>query len=109
MAYNQQLADRILAILSGSSGLDVKRMFGGVGYLVHGNMACGVNKNDLIIRVGPDAYGQALSEENVKEFDMTCRPMTGWIVVNEQGYLDEKDLQSWVDRGVAFARSLPEK
>jgi TfoX/Sxy family transcriptional regulator of competence genes len=109
MVDNQQLVDRILVILSGTPGLEEKRMFGGVGFMVNGNMACGVNKSDLIVRVGPESYAEALAEENVKEFDMTGRPMTGWVVVNEQGYLDDKDLQGWVDRGVAFARSLPEK
>ena len=107
--YNQQLADRIRAALAGTQGLEEMRMFGGVGFMVNGNMACGVSKDDLIIRVGPDAYAQALEEENVNEFDMTGRPMTGWVVVKEQGYLDAADLQEWVVRGVAFARSLPGK
>jgi len=74
-----------------------------------GNMACGVNKENLIIRVGPDYYQEALSKPNAKIFDMTGRPMTGWIVVTEADYQKDADFQEWVDRGVAFALTLPAK
>lgn len=72
-------------------------------------MACGVNQENLIIRVGPDNYQGALTRPNVEVFDLTGRPMTGWIVVKESGYQNDADLQEWVDQGVGFALSLPEK
>jgi len=90
-------------------GFDEKKMFGGVGYLLNGNMACGVNKKDLIIRVGPDTYEFNLNEPHTRPFDMTGRPMTGWIVVKEEGYSSGNDLAVWVQKGVDFALSLPPK
>jgi TfoX/Sxy family transcriptional regulator of competence genes len=96
-------------MLQGVPALEEKKMFGGVGFLVAGNMACGVNKRDLIVRVGPEAYEQALGEEHTKEFDMTGRPMRGWVVIESAGYESDDDLQAWIQRGVEFARSLPAK
>jgi hypothetical protein len=86
-----------------------KRMFGGIGFLIGGNMACGVNRENLIVRVGPEQYDAALAEPHVRPFDMTGRPMKGWIVVAPDGCATEADLGSWIQRGVAIAQSLPEK
>jgi hypothetical protein len=72
-------------------------------------MVCGVHQEELIIRVGPDNYQEALSRPDVKVFDLTGRPMTGWIGVNQPGYQKDADLQEWVDLGAAFALTLPEK
>ena len=85
MAYDEGLAARVTEALGGQDGLVEKKMFGGIGYLVHGNMACGVNRNDLIIRVGPAAYEEALAHPHTDVFDMTGRPMKGWIVVRPEG------------------------
>lgn len=109
MVYNHDLAERILKILEAHAGIKETKMFGGVGYLVGGNMACGVNKDDLIIRVGPEKYEAALTEEHTKVFDLTGRPMTGWIVVTEAGYRTDSDLKTWVERGLDYASSLPHK
>ena len=84
-------------------------MFGGIGFLLNGNMACGVNKDDLIVRVGPEAYETALAEVHTKEFDMTGRPMKGLVVVRPEGYETDEALKSWVQRGVDFALTLPPK
>lgn len=84
-------------------------MFGGIGFLMHGNMACGVHGTDLIVRVGPDRYKESLAADQTKEFDMTGRPMTGWIVVMPAGYAEDKSLRSWISHGVDYALSLPPK
>jgi TfoX/Sxy family transcriptional regulator of competence genes len=109
VAYNKDLTLRIQAALSGLPGLVEKKMFGGVGFIVNGNMACGVHGNDLIVRVGPDRYEAALAEPHVKVFDLTGKPMSGWILVEPDGYQDEAELKSWVVKGVEFAQSLPPK
>jgi TfoX/Sxy family transcriptional regulator of competence genes len=90
-------------------GIVEKRMFGGVGYLVHGNMACGVNKGSLIVRVGPDAYERALARPHVKVFDMTGRPMSGWVMVAPEGCSTDEVLRKWVEEGITFALTLPAK
>ncbi len=109
MTFDEGLSQRIRELISDHPGFLEKKMFGGIGFLFGGNMACGVNQEDLIIRVGPENYQEALSRPNAKVFDLTGRPMTGWIVIEEPGYQKEADFQDWVDQGVAFAMSLPEK
>jgi TfoX/Sxy family transcriptional regulator of competence genes len=107
MPYDTLLSARIRLALGPSPELQEKKMFGGVGFLVNGNMACGVHKNDLIVRVGPAAYEQALSRPHTHVFDMTGHPMAGWVMVAPQGCATESDLKAWVGQGLAFARSLP--
>jgi TfoX/Sxy family transcriptional regulator of competence genes len=109
MAYDQELAGRIWNALAGVANLEEKKMFGGVGFLVHGNMACGVHGNDLIVRVGPDRYAQALEQPHTKVFDLTGKPMTGWIVVTPGGVTADADLEKWVVQGLEFAKTLPAK
>jgi TfoX/Sxy family transcriptional regulator of competence genes len=109
MPYDSLLAMRIRAALGPLPELQEKKMFGGVGFLLNGNMACGVHKNDLIIRVGPENYAQALCRPYTHVFDMTGHPMAGWVMVAPEGCATESDLQTWVNQGLAFARSLPSK
>jgi TfoX/Sxy family transcriptional regulator of competence genes len=109
MAYDTLLTTRIRAALGPLAVLEEKKMFGGVGFLLNGNMACGVHKNDMIVRVGPASYDDALSRPHTHVFDMTGHPMAGWIMVAPQGCATEKDLRAWVEQGLAFARSLPAK
>lgn len=109
MAYDEKLATRIRAVIASEPGLTEKKMFGGVGFMLRGNMACGVHGNDMIVRIGPDQYEQALALPHVRPFDMTGRPMAGWIVVEAAGVTDADALSSWVRRGVAHASTLPEK
>ncbi len=109
MAYSEDLAKRMRLELRRTPGLEEKKMFGGIGFLVHGNMACGVHAQDLIVRLGAAEYESALKKPHVKVFDMTGRPMTGWIVVKPGGYASKEALQGWIRRGVKFANSLPPK
>jgi TfoX/Sxy family transcriptional regulator of competence genes len=109
MAYDEKLAGRIRAGLSHLAGLQEKKMFGGVGFLVHGNMACGVHGGDLIVRVGPGKYQGVLQRPFTRPFDMTGKPMTGWITVEPKGCQADGDLTDWIGQGVDFAQSLPAK
>ena len=109
MAYDEALAQRVRTVLPDVPGLTEKKMFGGIGFIVQGNMACGVNGNDLIVRMSPDAFDAAVAHPHVRLFDMTGRPMKGWIVVDSAGIKSAEDLQSWLRQGVAFAQSLPPK
>jgi len=109
MAYDESLAKRVSAALGDLPNLAEKKMFGGVGYLLNGNMACGVHKEFLIVRVGPERYLQVLEQSHTKMFDITGRPMTGWVMVAPEGCAMEADLQNWVRQGLDFAATLPVK
>jgi TfoX/Sxy family transcriptional regulator of competence genes len=109
MAYNHQVADRIRAHLTNQSGRTEKEMFGGIGFFIHGNMACGVIDDELVVRVGTSAYEDALEAASTRPFDFTGRPMKGWVTVQRDGFDSEPELAGWVDRGVEFARTLPRK
>ena len=103
------LSQRIQAELKDLPGLVTKKMFGGVGFLIQGNMACGVHKGSLIVRVGPGKYEQSLAQPNTRAFDMTGHPMAGWIVVDPPGFDLQEDLHRWIWEGVEFARTLSPK
>ncbi|WP_432823206.1 TfoX/Sxy family protein [Trichloromonas sp.] len=109
MAYDQDLAARVRAALISLDGFDEKKMFGGLCFLLHGNMACGLVRDLLIVRVGPEGYAAALAQPHAALFDLTGRPMTGWVQVSPAGVKREADLAAWLQRGVDFARSLPPK
>lgn len=109
MAYDEELEARIAAALAGQPGLVSKMMFGGVAFLVQGNMACGVHKDMLMVRVGPDAYDQAMQESNTRQFDLTGRVMKGWVTVDPEGISKQADLERWVQAGLEFALTLPPK
>ena len=109
MAYDEALARRIRAAMGEPPGLVEKKMFGGVGFLVSGNMACGVHKDTLIVRVGVDNYQAALARPHAAPFDMTGRPMTGWVMVAPAGCSDDAALRAWVEPAVDYALTLPPK
>lgn len=109
MAYDEGLAQRIREHLEGRHDVAEKKMFGGVAWMIKGNLSCGVNKENMIVRVGPDSYEAALKKPHVSEFDMTGRPMKGWIQVGDAGYEDDDELKGWIEQGVGFALSLPAK
>ncbi len=109
MAYDQELAARVRAALIPLDGFDEKKMFGGLCFLLHGNMACGLVRDLLIVRVGPAAYATALAEPHATPFDLTGRPMTGWVQVSPAGSQKEAELSAWLQKGIDFALSLPPK
>jgi TfoX/Sxy family transcriptional regulator of competence genes len=108
MAYNLKLAERIRSELNGMPFVE-KKMFGGVGFLLNGNMSCGVNKENLIVRVDPEKHSALLKKSHAKPFDLTGKPMKGWIVVEADGIKTDKQLSTWVKEGVEFALTLPPK
>ena len=107
MAFDETLADRIRQQLARRKNVEEKKMFGGVGFLLDGNMLVGVWKNSLIARVGPDGYEDALLEPHVKEFDITGKPMKGWIMVEPEGIGEDDQLKGWIERAMKFVRTLP--
>lgn len=109
MAYDEKLADRIREKLVDQPGIVEKKMFGGIGFLWQGNMACGVHKDYLIVRVGPERHQWAITQPAVKPFDITGRPMQGWVMVQPAGYTATEDLAAWVEMGFTFAQTLPPK
>jgi hypothetical protein len=109
MAYNAGLADDIRAHIANRPDLTEREMFGGIAFMVGGNMAVGVSGDDLMVRVGKETYDDALRETGVREFDMSGRPMRGWVLVSGEGFSTEADLETWIDRGVSYAKSLPPK
>jgi TfoX/Sxy family transcriptional regulator of competence genes len=109
MAFDEALAARIRSVLARRKGIVEKKMFGGVGFLLHGNMLVGVWKDALIVRLDPDEGDEALKEAHVKPFDITGRPMKGWILVLPEGIADDAQLQDWVQRAVEFVGKLPAK
>lgn len=109
MAYDLGLAQRVHRVLGQLPGLSEQKMFGGVGFMLQGNIACGVFKHELMVRVGPERYFQALEKPHVRPSDMVGRPMKGWVVVGQEGLASEQDLQDWLGLGAQYALSLPAK
>lgn len=109
MPADEKLVARIRRHYAGEAGVIEKKMFGGVTFLVNGNMACGVTGDVLVVRVGADAYEAALGEPHARPCDFTGRPLKGMLMVDAPGWSNARRLAEWVERGVAFARSLPAK
>ena len=84
-------------------------MFGGIAFMIRGNMAVGVSGDDLMVRVGKEAHEEALNQPGTRPFDMTGRPMAGWILVSPDQLIDDDVLDRWVSKGVDYADGLPEK
>ena len=109
MAYDEGLAIRLRDLIGDEPELTEKRMFGGLAMLLHGNMAVGVHGEALIVRTDPGQQEQLLTEPGARVFDLTGRPMKGWLLVDPAGCAEDEDLRRWVDRGIEYARSLPPK
>lgn len=109
MAFDEGLADRIRDVVADRLDVTEKRMFGGLAFLVNGNMAVGVHHDDLMVRLPAEEHEAALGEPGARVFDMTGRPMKGWLVVDAAALAEDDDLRRWVGRGVAFACTFPPK
>jgi TfoX/Sxy family transcriptional regulator of competence genes len=110
MPYDKDIENRIKAILGPDSGVTAKAMFGGVCFLVQGNMAFGIYKNNLIIRLGSSEEARReIAARRALPFDITGRPMKGWVMVPKDRLTKTSDYKKWLDRGLAFVRSLPKK
>ncbi|MFE9771319.1 TfoX/Sxy family protein [Streptomyces sp. NPDC005931] len=109
MAYDEGLARRIRDRWGTDPEVTERHMFGGVAFLYRGNMAVGVTGEDLMVRVGPEAADAALGRPGARVFDMTGRPMRGWVVVDGAAVAEDDALGAWLDEGRAFAAGLPPK
>jgi len=109
MPYDQELAERIRGSLGRRKGLAEKKMFGGVAFLINGNMCVGVHQSDLIVRLAPEDTAAALEQPNTRRFDLTGRPMKGWILIEPAGLKTDAMLNKWIRIGAKYAASLPVK
>jgi len=110
MAYDEDLADRIRELLAGERGIVEKKMFGGLAFLVDGNMSVAASgQGGLLVRVDPDESDALLKKPGVQLMEMGGRSMSGWLRVDSDAVRTKQQLRPWVERGVAYARSLPPK
>ena len=110
MAFDEDLADRIRELVAQERGVSEKRMFGGLAFLVDGHMAVSASgQGGLMVRVEPTQTDRLLARAHVRRFEMRGRPMDGWLRVDSEGLRTKRQLEPWVARGVAYARSLPPK
>jgi len=109
MSYDKGLAQRVREILEDEPGFDEKKMFGGLCFLLFGNMVCGIIKEDLIVRVGADNYNAALILPHTRKFDITGRPLKGWVMVLSTALDSDEELNDWLKKAVKFVRTLPPK
>jgi TfoX/Sxy family transcriptional regulator of competence genes len=109
MAYDEDLAERVRDVVSSRADVTEREMFGGIAFMVSGNMACGVMGEDLIVRLGDEEAEKALNEEGVRPFDFTGRPMKTTVYVSPERTSDDRELAEWVDAGADYASSLPHK
>jgi TfoX/Sxy family transcriptional regulator of competence genes len=109
MAYSESLAERVRRYLAICTAVLEKKMFGGVGFLLLGNMCVGIWKTSLILRLGPAQAAAALTQPHVREFDITGRPMQGWVLVDAEGLESDVELGKWLDQALDFVGTLPFK
>jgi len=109
MAYDKGLEARIDEIIEEWKEYEKKRMFGGICYLRSGNMSLGIWQDFLIVRCGAERYKWCLEQEHARQFDVTGRPMSGWVMVSQEGIENDKDLEKWIRTGDSYVSSLPRK
>lgn len=109
MAYDEELAERVRAGLGARDNVTERRMFGGVAWMVAGNMACGVLGEELIVRLEPEEAEAALARPDTRPFDATGRPMRGFVMIDPTGLTEDSQLDRWVESGANRAASLPPK
>lgn len=109
MAYSESLAERVRFVLRGRRQVSERKLFGGLGFFLKGNMLVGVWRQALIARLGPEATEAALQEPDVVPFDVTGKPMKGWVMVEPDGLESDAQLRVWIERSEAFVGSLPAK
>ena len=109
MPYDEGLEARIKKVVSTWAQTDAKKMFGGICHLLHGNMFCGVYKDFLILRLGEEKAAKALESPFVKPFDITGRVMKGWVMVAQEGFATDDELETWLNQAREFVETLPAK
>ena len=109
MVYSKALAERVRQALRTHRGVTEKKLFGGVGFLIGGNLVACVWQQSLIVRLGPEVADAALKQDHVREFDVTGRPMKGWIMVEPDGLDSDRQLTEWIEQALEFVETLPSK
>ena len=109
MAYDEELAQRVRRLLGPIENISERKMFGGLAFMLNGNMCCCVDQTHLVVRTGPEKYEEALARPFGRVFDFTGRPMRGFVYVEDTGLEEEAALRDWVDLAFTFAASLPPK
>ncbi len=109
MPYDEGVAERIRQALSRRDDVVEKKMFGGIAFMVSGHMAAGTATKDLMLRVGPDAYEEALAQPHAREMDFTKRPLRGFVYVAPEGFAEDADLERWLQKAIDFVETLPPK
>ena len=110
MAYDEGIAQRVRELLDELAiAYDEKKMFGGLAFMVRGNMSVGIVNSQLMCRVGADAYADALAQPHVREMDFTGKPLQGFVYISERGIEDDQQLKQWIDRSLEYVSSLPVK
>ena len=109
MAYDIDLADRLREILAGEPEVVEKRMFGGLSFMVDGQLCCGVLKDELVVRVGSDGFAEAVAEPHARPMDFTGKPAKNMVYVDAEGTASDEALAAWVEAGADYAASLPLK
>jgi TfoX/Sxy family transcriptional regulator of competence genes len=110
MAYDEDLANRIRELLAGETGVTEKKMFGGLAFLIGGNMAVAASgQGGLMVRCDPDETDALLQRPHARRFEMRGREMDGWLRVDDEGMRTKRELERWVRTGAEYARSLPPK
>ena len=107
MAYNEELADRVRVVLADRTDVEEKKMFGGLTFMVAGQMCCGVLKDDLVVRIEPGEFDTLVGQPRVRPFDFSGRPMQGMVYVENGALADPKVLQTWVQRGTDYVTAHP--
>jgi TfoX/Sxy family transcriptional regulator of competence genes len=109
MAFDEALADRVRSVLGERKGITERKMFGGLAFLLDGNMCCGVLKDQIMLRLGEEGAGEALTRPHTRPMDFTGKPMKSMVYLDPVGFASEGDLRAWVERAVAYVSELPAK
>jgi TfoX/Sxy family transcriptional regulator of competence genes len=109
VAYDEELAARVRTALAERDDVSERKMFGGIAFMVAGNMCCGITSEDLMLRLGENAADEALDDPRARPMDFTGRPMKGYVYVDTAGMTSDADLQVWVDKALRFVTTLPPK
>jgi TfoX/Sxy family transcriptional regulator of competence genes len=109
MTFNEITAEKIRKAMADTPDVSERNMFGGVSFMLQGNMCCGVIEDNLVVRVGPGAYDAVLREPHTRPMDFTGRPLRGFVYVDRAGYETPDALHGWIERGVSFVQTLPRK
>ena len=109
MAFNKLLAERVRHLMRRIQGFEEKNMFGGVAFLLHGNVCAGIWKESLVLRLGPEQAAEALQDPFVRAFDITGKPMRGWVMVRSEAFQEDDELSDWLRMARKFVGKLPPK